>query len=172
MTTMTKKEMIAALKERLASDDRWALRALTLVYRNQTDDEQHAQATLEHNGIGFSGPDAEILSSFAQQCQRRGTLSPRQMHVLKRKMPSYAGQVMRMADTPVLRRFFCVNALRRLRIQPPLNLKPPPPESHEAPHPLPQRDARLPRPGPPRPAPRRPHPPHQTPILTHHAHER
>ena len=99
MTTMTKKEMIAALKERLASDDRWALRALLLVYRNQTDDEQHAQATLEHNGIGFSGPDAEILSSFAQQYQRRGTLSPKQMHVLKRKMPSYAGQVLRMADT-------------------------------------------------------------------------
>ena len=99
MITMTKKEMIAALKERLVSDDRWALRALLLVYRNQTDDEQHAQATLEHNGIGFSGPDAEILSSFAQQYQRRGTLSPRQMHVLKRKMPSYAGQVLRMADT-------------------------------------------------------------------------
>ena len=98
-TTMTKKEMIAALKERLASDDRWALRALTLVYRNQTDDEQHAQATLEHNGIGFSGPDAEILSSFAQQYQRRGTLSPRQMKLLRRKMPSYAGQVARAADT-------------------------------------------------------------------------
>lgn len=98
MTTMTKKEMMAALKERLASDDRWALRALLLVYRNQTDDEQHAQATLEHNGIGFSGPDAEILSSFAQQYQRRGTLSLRQMHVLKRKMPSYARQVMRTAD--------------------------------------------------------------------------
>ena len=97
--TMTKKEMMAALKERLASDDRWALRALLLVHRNQTDDEQHAQATLEHNGIGFSGPDAEILSSFAQQYQRRGSLSPRQMHVLKRKMPSYAGQVMRTADT-------------------------------------------------------------------------
>ena len=99
MTSMTKKEMIAALKERLASDDRWALRALALVYRNQTADEQNAQATLEHNGIGFSGPDAEILSSFAQQYQRRGMLSPRQMHVLKRKMPSYAGQVLRMADT-------------------------------------------------------------------------
>jgi hypothetical protein len=98
-TTMTKKEMIAALKERLAKDDRWALRALTLVYQNQTADEQNAQATLEHNGIGFSGPDAEILSSFAQQYQRRGTLSPRQMHVLKRKMPSYAGQVLRTADT-------------------------------------------------------------------------
>ena len=99
MTSMTKKELIAALKERLATDDRWALRALKLVYRNQTAYEQATQQTIEHNGIGFSGPDAEILSSFAQQYQRRGTLSPKQMNVLRRKMPSYAGQVMRAADT-------------------------------------------------------------------------
>ncbi|MFZ4764656.1 MAG: hypothetical protein ACOYMN_06845 [Roseimicrobium sp.] len=98
MMTMTKKALLAALKERLAQDDRWALRALSVVYRNQTADEQSAQQTLEHNGIGFSGPDAEILSSFAQQYQRRGSLSPKQMNLLKRKIPSYASQVARVAD--------------------------------------------------------------------------
>jgi hypothetical protein len=98
MKSMTKKELLAALKERLARDDRWALRALTLVYRNETAAEQASQQTIEHNGIGFSGPDAEILSSFAQQYQRRGLLSPKQMNVLRRKMPSYAGQVLRSAD--------------------------------------------------------------------------
>ena len=98
MTTMTRKALLAALKERLAQDDRWALRALTVVYRNQTADEQRAQQTIEHNGIGFSGPDAEILSSFARQYQQRGSLSPRQMNVLRRKLPSYAGQVARVAD--------------------------------------------------------------------------
>ena len=96
--TMTKKALLAALKERLAQDDRWALQALTVVYRNQTADEQHAQQTIEHNGIGFSGPDAEILSSFAQQYQRRGCLSRKQMNLLRRKIPSYAGQVARVAD--------------------------------------------------------------------------
>ena len=95
---MTKKELLAELKRQLARDDRWALRALTLVYRNQTADEQNAQQTIEHNGIGFSGPDAEILSSFAQQYQRRGRLSPKQMNLLKRKIPSYARQVARVAD--------------------------------------------------------------------------
>ena len=99
MTTMTKKALLAALKERLAQDDRWALRALTVVYMNQTADEQRAQQTIEHNGIGFSGPDAEILSSFARQYQQRGSLSPRQMNVLRRKIPSHAGQVARVADT-------------------------------------------------------------------------
>ena len=99
MTTMTKKALLAALKERLAQDDRWALRALTVVYMNQTADERRVQQTIEHNGIGFSGPDAEILSSFARQYQQRGSLSPRQMNVLRRKIPSYAGQVARVADT-------------------------------------------------------------------------
>ena len=99
MTSMTKKELIAALKERLATDDRWAPRALSVVYRNQTADERATQQTIEHNGIGFSGPDAEILSSFAQRFQRRGVLSPKQMNVLRRKMPSYASQVARAADT-------------------------------------------------------------------------
>jgi hypothetical protein len=98
MKSMTKKELLAALKERLARSDRWALRALTLVYRNQTAAEQASQQTIEHNGIGFSGPDAEILSSFAQQYQRRGSLSPKQMNVLCRKMPRYAGQVLRAAN--------------------------------------------------------------------------
>ena len=99
MTTMTKKALLAALKERLAQDDRWALRALTVVYMNQTADERRAEQTIEHNGIGFSGPDAEILSSFARQYQQRGCLSPRQMNVLRRKIPSYAGQVASVADT-------------------------------------------------------------------------
>ena len=71
MTTMTKKALLAALKERLAQDDRWALRALTVVYMNQTADERRVEQTIEHNGIGFSGPDAEILSSFARQYQQR-----------------------------------------------------------------------------------------------------
>ena len=96
--SMTKKALLAELKRRLATDDRWALRALSVVYKNQTADEQNAQQTIEHNGIGFSGPDAEILSSFAQQYQRRGCLSPKQMNLLKRKIPSYARQVVRAAD--------------------------------------------------------------------------
>ena len=89
--------------------------------------------TIEHNGIGFSRPDAEILSSFAQQYQRRGALSPRQMNLLRRKMPSYASQVARAADTTRLMAALCVLWIRRLRIA----LNPSPPD-HETPHPLPQ----------------------------------
>ena len=101
MIAMTKREkdLQAALKHRLANDDPLgAPCCLVVVYQNQTSDEQAAQETIEHNGIGFSGPDAEILSSFAQQYQRRGSLSDKQMRILRRKIPSYAGQVARVAD--------------------------------------------------------------------------
>jgi hypothetical protein len=95
---MTKHDLIEHLRRRLAHDPRWALRALLRIYQNQTADEQVKDAAIERNGIGFSGPDAEILSSFARQYQRRGSLSPRQMEVLMRKMPSYARQLARCTE--------------------------------------------------------------------------
>ncbi len=90
---MSKKDMIEQLRRRLASNDRWALRALMRIYQNQTADEQCREATIERNGIGFTGPDAEILTSFARQYQRRGSLSERQMIILRRRIPAYARQI-------------------------------------------------------------------------------
>jgi len=87
---MSKKGMIEQLRHRLASNDRWALRALMRVYQNQTADEQCRETTIERNGIGFSGPDADILTSFARQYQQRGWLSERQLAILHRRIPAYA----------------------------------------------------------------------------------
>ncbi len=96
---MSKKDMIEQLRHRLASNDRWALRALIRIYQNQTADEQCREATIERNGIGFTGPDAEILTSFARQYQRRGGLSERQMIILRRRIPAYARQIVQGGDT-------------------------------------------------------------------------
>ena len=52
---MSKKDMIEQLRLRLASNDRWALRALMRIYQNQTADEQCRETTIECNGIGFTG---------------------------------------------------------------------------------------------------------------------
>ena len=87
---MSKKDLIEHLRQRLANDPRWALRALIRIYQNQTTDEQSKDAAIERNGIGFSGPDAEILSSFARQYKRRGGSSKRQMVILRRRIPAYA----------------------------------------------------------------------------------
>ncbi len=47
---MSKKDLIEHLRQRLASDPRWALRALIRIYQNQTTDEQSKDATIERNG--------------------------------------------------------------------------------------------------------------------------
>lgn len=98
--------MIEQLRQRLASDPRWALRALMRIYQNQTADEQSSERTIERNGVGFSGPDAEILTSFARQYQRRGSLSERQMAVLIRRIPCYARQIVQHSDAARLEAAF------------------------------------------------------------------
>lgn len=107
---MSKKDMIEKLRHRLASNDRWALRALMRIYQNQTADEQCREATIERNGIGFTGPDAEILTSFARQYQRRGSLSERQMIILRRRIPAYARQIVKGSDTARIEAALCGTA--------------------------------------------------------------
>ena len=53
------------IKEKLANDGRWLVRGLLAIYDRQTADEKAVGATVEDNGIGFNGADAEILSSIA-----------------------------------------------------------------------------------------------------------
>jgi len=107
---MSKKDMIEQLRLRLASQDRWALRALLRIYQNQTADEQCREATIERNGIGFSGPDAEILTSFARQYQQRGWLSDKQMAILRRRIPAYARQIVQGSDSTRLEAAFSGSA--------------------------------------------------------------
>lgn len=89
----TKKDRTAYIKKRLSESSIWALRGLVRIYDNQTEDEKDTQSTREHNGIGFTGADAEILSSFAEQYKRRGGLYPKQMAILFKIMPKYAKQL-------------------------------------------------------------------------------
>jgi hypothetical protein len=63
---MSKKDIIEHLHQNLASDPRWALQTLIHICQNQTTDEQSKDATIERNGIGFSDPDKENLSSFVR----------------------------------------------------------------------------------------------------------
>ncbi len=100
--TATKTNLTKHLKAKLGSDPRWALRALVVVFQNQTASEQTSERTVEHNGAGFSGVDAEILSSFAKQYSKSGSLSPKQMTILFKRIPRYAGQVYTVADSAKL----------------------------------------------------------------------
>ena len=80
-------------KHNLTTSTNWAIRGMLVVYAKQTADEQTSQTTNELNSVGFSGCDAEILSSFSQQVQKGRTLSPKQMAIVFKKMHKYWEQL-------------------------------------------------------------------------------
>jgi len=90
------------LKNKLATDKLWALRALVRIHQRQTFAEQSCQHTIEANGVGFSGCDAAILSSFANQFNQKGSLSEKQMALVFKKMPRYWNQIKELIDPSVL----------------------------------------------------------------------
>ena len=95
---ITQKERQNFIKAKLQSDSRWAIRALEIVYSRQTDSEKNMQQTVEDNGVGFTGIDAEILTSFGNQVKQGRTLSNKQLAILMRKMHKYWKQVLSVMD--------------------------------------------------------------------------
>lgn len=111
----TKTARVRFIKDRLTKSDRWVGRALLTIHRYQTEDEQRDRVTKEHNGVGFSGIDAELLTSFVVQIKQKGGdtdaydmsrpfklyryLSPRQEAILKNKIGKYAKQLERLIPT-------------------------------------------------------------------------
>ena len=92
---MNKADTLKALQSKLSTDVRWAQRGLLAIFRNQTADEQIQANVTHHNQMGFRCMDSEILTSFANQLQQRGSLSPKQMTIVYRLMPKYARQLMK-----------------------------------------------------------------------------
>jgi len=92
---MNKQQTLVTLQAKLRSDVRWAQRALLAIFRNQTADEQIAADVKHHNQMGFRCMDSIILTSFANQLQQRGSLSPKQMSIVHKLMPKYARQLMK-----------------------------------------------------------------------------
>lgn len=95
---ITKKAILEALRKKLAEDYRWAVRALVRIYEMQTDAERNTQQTIEHNGVGFSAFDAEILSSLAEQVKQGRGLSGRQMAIVYKKIPRYHRQIFQISS--------------------------------------------------------------------------
>lgn len=99
---VTKGAIKAFVKSKLGTSDNWAKTALLRIYDYQTNEEQQVGYTKVYNGVGFTGCDGEILSSFAQQLQTKGYLSPKQTILVKRKMPKYWSQIIGLSNEQVL----------------------------------------------------------------------
>jgi hypothetical protein len=99
MKKVTKKATMLFVKTQLGTNKTWATKSLVRIFKeNQTADEQTSEITRHDNGIGFSGADGEILSSFAKQFIKKGFLSDKQMKIVFKKMPKYWNQVISMSD--------------------------------------------------------------------------
>lgn len=90
---VTQAQIKTFLKKMLSTNEAWALRALVRLHEFQTADEQAAGVTREANSCGFSGCDAEFLTSLTRQYLTRGSLSQKQLGFVFKKMPRYWGQI-------------------------------------------------------------------------------
>lgn len=83
----------------LATNDKAVIRALLVIYDRQTEAEKAVGVTKEDNGIGFSGCDAEILSSFAEWYKSKGFLTPKQLAISKNKLKKYWRQLLQISES-------------------------------------------------------------------------
>jgi len=98
MKKVTKSQQQAFLKDMLGKNEVWALKALKVIYDNQTIAEQASGFTQEFNGVGFSGAHGEIMSSFAEQLINRGFLTPKQKAIVFKIIPKYWKQILKVSD--------------------------------------------------------------------------
>lgn len=86
------------VRYRLLHDDRWLIRGLMALYRQQTIAERQTKTHLERNGRGFSPFDVAILSTIAAYCMVKHGVTGDMIVVLRRTLPKYAGQLAKIAN--------------------------------------------------------------------------
>jgi hypothetical protein len=82
------------IQELLDKSDEAVYRAMIQIYNKQTSDEQKYQDTHMYNSVGFTGADAEIMSSFTEYYKKFDKLSPKQMAIARKKMKKYWKQLL------------------------------------------------------------------------------
>jgi len=99
-----KSEIEQFVRNKLATSDAWAKKALTTIMARQTVEERRAERTVYHNNVGFTGHDSPLMSSFAKQLETRKWLSKRQIQVLKKTIKKYWKQIVDASDELALLR--------------------------------------------------------------------
>jgi hypothetical protein len=82
-----------ALEYMLTHNERALCRAILAIYARQTASEQSTEQTHDHNNIGFTAFDAEIMSDFAKKIQKYGCLRGGQIPLAQKKMVKYWRQL-------------------------------------------------------------------------------
>lgn len=97
MKTWTPEEIAAVIERTDKAAEGFIGRAVYALFERQTRDEQALDTTVVHNGVGFSGADAEILSSFAKFWKKAGFLTAKQIALARKKLPKYRKQLAEIA---------------------------------------------------------------------------
>ncbi len=97
---MAKTWTTTEIKNLISTNDVVLYRALKKLYECQTLEEQSAQCTTEHNGVGFNGVDGPILSSFSEFLLHTGFLTAKQKEIARKKLVKYTKQLTLLANTP------------------------------------------------------------------------
>lgn len=110
--SVTKVMVKEYVKHKLSTNDKWALNALLKIYSFQTANEKALDHTVIRNNVGFSGHDAEFLSSIAKQLitriedrKTRGydpdpvkCLSQKQRDIVRKIIQKYWQQIVENSD--------------------------------------------------------------------------
>ena len=86
------------IRDKIKTDTRWLLRAVSAIYQKQTDDEQSSRVTSHVNNVGFNGVDAEFLSQAAERYNAGWTFSEKYIAAIRRGMLKYSGQLTKIAN--------------------------------------------------------------------------
>lgn len=82
--------LVASITKAIDENPAAAMRAIVIIGDNQTADEINQQATLEHNGIGFTGVDAKYGTWLYRQIKANIPLSQKSLDGCKRIAKKYA----------------------------------------------------------------------------------
>lgn len=86
------------IKRKLATDDRWAKKALLCLFNRQTEGERIDRTTYKDNQVGFTAFDADILTGMAKHLLKKSFLTEGQLNLVKKKVPKYWNQIYGLCD--------------------------------------------------------------------------
>ena len=90
----SQKQWEAYLKDLLKTNDKALLRAIVLIYDNQTDEEKNKGESIENNHIGFSKIDAKEMGDIARKIKAGKALTKGELAKSRNKMQKYWRQLM------------------------------------------------------------------------------
>lgn len=85
------------LKDLLKTNDKALFKSITLIYNNQTTEEQQKQESIDDNYIGFSKIDAKEMSLIAKKIKNKEPLTKGEIYKSRNKMCKYWKQLMHIS---------------------------------------------------------------------------